>query len=120
MYTFTSSRQRLRFEISCIILMHQFLFRTSGNLCVSFSSMTCNDISSTPSSMETPQVTIFTRKQHRTSSRYDRFAIILGVTGGALLSLLLVSLLIFFYVSKKKRTTIDATHSESTYKKQNY
>ncbi|PON70803.1 GPCR kinase [Parasponia andersonii] len=75
--------------------------RTSGNLCLSFSAMSCNDASSNPSSIETPQVTIFSKKQH-TSSGYDHLAIILAVTGGALLALLCLSLAIFLYVRKKR------------------
>ncbi|KAM6564917.1 hypothetical protein CsatB_024915 [Cannabis sativa] len=74
--------------------------RTSGNRCLSFSAMACNDVSSTPS-LETPQVTILDKKQHN-SSVYNHLAIILSVTGGALLALLCISVAIFFYVRNKK------------------
>ncbi|XP_062078596.1 probable LRR receptor-like serine/threonine-protein kinase At5g48740 [Humulus lupulus] len=85
--------------------------RTSGNLCLSFSAMACNDVSSTPSSIETPQVTILNKKQH-TSSVYNHLAIILGVTGGALLVLLCISVAIFFYV-RNKRSAHDVSYAQS-------
>ncbi|KAM1003587.1 hypothetical protein ACFX15_003638 [Malus domestica] len=74
--------------------------RTSGNLCLSFSTMSCNDPSSN-SSIEAPQVTLFPRKKH---TEHSRVAIILGAIGGALLALaIFVFLLVFLHV-KKRRT----------------
>ncbi|XWS76097.1 hypothetical protein CRYUN_Cryun01aG0147800 [Craigia yunnanensis] len=72
--------------------------RTSGNLCLSFSTMACNDVSSNPS-IETPQVTIFTNRKH---TRHRHLAIILGAAGGAVFALLLFSLLVLLYIKKRK------------------
>ncbi|KAL5562103.1 hypothetical protein UlMin_031850 [Ulmus minor] len=72
--------------------------RTKGNPCLSFSSMPCNQVLSTPS-IETPQVTMFPGKKHKTG--YGHLAVILGATGGALLLLLCISLSVFLYMRKK-------------------
>lgn len=94
----------------CSILIHQlYLCRTSGNLCLSFSTMTCNDVSSNPS-IETPQVTIVTNKKR---TEHNHIAIIFGASGGALLAVFLVILLLFLYA--RKRTT-DVPYTESMYK----
>ncbi|KAJ4847595.1 hypothetical protein Tsubulata_013914 [Turnera subulata] len=78
--------------------------RTTGNLCLSFSTLSCNDVSSNPS-IQTPQVTIFTKKK---PNKANHMAIILGAIGGALLALLLISLLIFLYI-RKERTEVSCT-----------
>lgn len=65
--------------------------------------MTCNDVSSNPS-IETPQVTIFTKKKQ---SGHNHIPIIAGAAGGAVLALIL-SLALFLYIKKNK--------SEVTYK----
>ncbi|XP_004292376.1 PREDICTED: probable LRR receptor-like serine/threonine-protein kinase At5g48740-like [Fragaria vesca subsp. vesca] len=76
--------------------------RASGNLCLSFSTMTCNDFSAN-SSIATPQVTIFTKKKHM---KHNSVAVILGAIGGALLALLiLASISVMLYV-KKRRTDV--------------
>lgn len=76
-----------------------FPCRSAGNLCLSFSTITCSDVSSNPS-IETPQVTIFTKKKH---TGYNHLIIILGVTGVALLVVLLcLSLSMFLYTRRKK------------------
>ncbi|KAJ4728483.1 putative Kinase [Melia azedarach] len=80
--------------------------RTSGNSCLSFSTMTCNGVSSNPS-IETPQVTVVTNKKH---SKLNHLAIILGAAGGASFAVLLTSLGVFLYV--RKRT---AKHDQATY-----
>ncbi|TXG63986.1 hypothetical protein EZV62_010980 [Acer yangbiense] len=72
--------------------------RASGNLCLSFSTMTCNDVSSNPS-IETPQVTIVTTNKH---TAYNHLPIIIGAAGGALFVLLLISLSVFLFVRKRK------------------
>ncbi|KAK1558298.1 hypothetical protein Q3G72_000851 [Acer saccharum] len=72
--------------------------RASGNLCLSFSTMTCNDVSSNPS-IETPQVTIVTTKKH---TAYNHLPIIIGAAGGALFVLLLISLSVLLFVRKRK------------------
>ncbi|XP_062020434.1 probable LRR receptor-like serine/threonine-protein kinase At5g48740 [Rosa rugosa] len=78
--------------------------RASGNLCLSFSTMTCNDFSgSDNSSIEAPQVTIFPGKKH---TKHSNIAVILGAIGGALLALLiLASISVMLYV-KKRRTDV--------------
>ncbi|MBA0579192.1 hypothetical protein Gorai_021455 [Gossypium raimondii] len=80
--------------------------RTSGNLCLSFSTMACNDVSSNPS-IETPQVTIVTNRKHRA---HRHLAIILGAAGGTLFALLLTSLLVLLYINKRKT---EATYTTS-------
>ena len=67
--------------------------------------MTCNDVSSNPS-IETPQVTIFTKKKQ---SGHNRIAIIAGAAGGAVLALI-ISLAVFLYV-KKNRSEVAYTSS---------
>ncbi|KAL5794798.1 hypothetical protein ACOSP7_003392 [Xanthoceras sorbifolium] len=76
--------------------------RASGNLCLSFSTMTCNDVSSNPS-IETPQVTIVTKKKH--TRAYNHLPIILGAAGGALFVVLLISLSVFLFVRKRTEVT---------------
>ncbi|KAF8394112.1 hypothetical protein HHK36_020317 [Tetracentron sinense] len=79
--------------------------RTSGNLCLSFSLSTCNDRSDN-SSLETPQVTIFTTRKH---SGHNRTAIIFGSIGGVIFALLLIALLMFMYRRRRKGTEITST-----------
>ena len=67
--------------------------------------MTCNDFSSNPS-IETPQVTIVTKKKQ---SGHNHIAIIAGVAGGAVLALIL-SLAVFLYI-KKNRSEVTYTSS---------
>lgn len=70
--------------------------------------MTCNDFSSN-SSIEAPQVTIFTRKKH---TGHSHVAVILGAIGGALLALLiLASIFVLLYV-KKRRTEVTSMESK--------
>ncbi|KAH9784861.1 putative LRR receptor-like serine/threonine-protein kinase [Citrus sinensis] len=84
--------------------------RTSGNLCLSFSTMTCNGVSSSSNpSIQTPQVTVVTNKKH---SKSNHIAIILGATGGALFVLLLVSLAVFLYV--RRRATDQVSYTTTT------
>ncbi|KAK8573309.1 hypothetical protein V6N13_100111 [Hibiscus sabdariffa] len=81
--------------------------RTSGNLCLSFSTMVCNDASSNPS-IETPQVTIVANKKHK---QHRLLAIILGAAGGTLFALLLISLLVLLYINKRKAETTYTTRA---------
>lgn len=110
----------IRYGISIVILLSPvicafvllpdapILCRASGNLCLSFSTLRCNDFSAN-SSIEIPQVTIFTGKKH---TGHNQLAIILGAIGGALLALVIFfSILVFLYM-RKKRTEI--TSAEST------
>ncbi|KAJ8749674.1 hypothetical protein K2173_026323 [Erythroxylum novogranatense] len=79
--------------------------RTSGNKCLSFATMTCND-DSTSTSIETPQVTIVPRKKPH---KDNHTSVILGAVGGALLILLVVSLSVFVYTRKGRD---EATYAE--------
>ncbi|CAL8177987.1 unnamed protein product [Prunus armeniaca] len=79
--------------------------RASGNLCLSFSTLRCNDFSAN-SSIEIPQVTIFTGKKH---TEHNQLAIILGAIGGALLALVIFFSILAFLYMRKKRTEITST-----------
>ncbi|KAK8583106.1 hypothetical protein V6N13_021821 [Hibiscus sabdariffa] len=81
--------------------------RTSGNLCLSFSSMACNDASLNPSN-ETPQFTIINNRKH---AQHRRLAVVLGAAGGAVFALLLISLSVLFYVKKRKTEAAYSTNS---------
>ncbi|PIN10950.1 Serine/threonine protein kinase [Handroanthus impetiginosus] len=71
--------------------------RTSGNLCLTFSS-TCNSHSRTPS-LETPQVTIFTPRK---SKSHSHLAVLLGAVAGAVLALSVILFSALLYMKKKK------------------
>ncbi|OMO95749.1 hypothetical protein COLO4_15689 [Corchorus olitorius] len=81
--------------------------RTSGNLCLSFSTMACNDVSSNPS-IQTPQVTVVTDRKHA-RARHNHIAIILGAVAGALFALTLISVLVSLYMKKRKSEATYAT-----------
>ncbi|XP_050204582.1 probable LRR receptor-like serine/threonine-protein kinase At5g48740 isoform X2 [Mercurialis annua] len=81
--------------------------RTSGNPCLSFSTLSCSDISSNPT-IETPQVTIFTKKSR---NKINHMAIILGAAGGTIFALLLISLALFLYTKKQ---TSELTYTDRT------
>ncbi|OMO89270.1 hypothetical protein CCACVL1_07943 [Corchorus capsularis] len=76
--------------------------RTSGNVCLSFSTMACNDVPS----IETPQVTVVTNRKH---TRHNHIAIILGAVAGALFALTLISILVSLYIKKRKSEATYAT-----------
>ncbi|KDP26385.1 hypothetical protein JCGZ_17543 [Jatropha curcas] len=80
--------------------------RTSGNPCLSFYTMSCNDVSSNPS-IETPQVTIFAKKKPKN----NHTAIILGAAVGTILAVLVISLSAYLY-TKKQNTEV--THTDRT------
>ncbi|KAK8650781.1 hypothetical protein V6N13_140407 [Hibiscus sabdariffa] len=90
--------------------------RTSGNLCLSFSSMACNDASLNPSN-ETPQFTIINNRRH---AQHRRLAVILGAAGGAVFALLLISLSVLFYVKKRKTEAAYSTNSGAEIDMQNW
>uniref|UniRef100_A0A6M2EUX4 Protein kinase domain-containing protein n=1 Tax=Populus davidiana TaxID=266767 RepID=A0A6M2EUX4_9ROSI len=87
--------------------------RTSGNLCLSFSTLSCNDVSSNPS-IETPQVTVFTKKK---PDKNTHMAIMLGAIGGTLLALIVISISVLLYM-RKQRTEI--TYSERSLDMRNW
>ncbi|MBA0737334.1 hypothetical protein Gogos_010804 [Gossypium gossypioides] len=76
--------------------------RTLGNLCLSFSTMACNEASSN----ETPKVTVITNRKH---TPHTRLAIILGAAGGAVFALLLISSSVFLYINKRETEAADTT-----------
>lgn len=78
--------------------------RTSGNLCLSFSTTACGDASSSPS-IEAPQVTIV---PERNKGGHNRLAIILGAVGGVSLAILLIPLFVFMY-RRRGRTEMSYT-----------
>lgn len=71
--------------------------RTSGNLCLSFSSSKCTEVSDNPS-IQTPQVTIVTVRKRR---GHHRVAVLLGTIGGALCALLFITFLVYLYRRRK-------------------
>ncbi|XP_057458612.1 probable LRR receptor-like serine/threonine-protein kinase At5g48740 isoform X2 [Lotus japonicus] len=72
--------------------------RAYGNLCLTFSTATCDEASSNPS-IETPQVTLVSKKKHNVHSH---LAIILGMAGGATLAFLLMYLSVMIYKTRKQ------------------
>lgn len=74
-----------------------YVCRTSGNLCLSFSSR-CTDLSENPS-LQTPEVTVFTPK-HRHG--HSRKAVLVGTIAGALCALLVITLAVFMYKRRKE------------------
>ncbi|KAL3633330.1 hypothetical protein CASFOL_022857 [Castilleja foliolosa] len=72
--------------------------RTSGNLCLSYTLTTCNDLLRDPS-LETPQVTIFTPKKRKND---NHLATLLIVVGGAVLVLAVISFSALLYIKRKR------------------
>ncbi|KAK4750885.1 hypothetical protein SAY87_004367 [Trapa incisa] len=85
--------------------------RTSGNLCLSFSSTTCDDpddaLSNPP--IEAPQVTIVTKKKN---PRNSHLPITLGAMGGVLLSLFIILLFVFIYRRTERTQTAHAARAD--------
>ncbi|KAH7838913.1 hypothetical protein Vadar_032637 [Vaccinium darrowii] len=71
---------------------------TSGNLCLSFSSLTCNGLPNNRS-IETPEFTIVPKKKH---NDHSHLPIVLGAVAGAILVVLVVSLSVLFQTRRKK------------------
>ncbi|XP_010525278.1 PREDICTED: probable LRR receptor-like serine/threonine-protein kinase At5g48740, partial [Tarenaya hassleriana] len=80
--------------------------RTTGNLCLSFSALSCNNVSST---VETPQVTIIPHKIHK---KHNHLAILLGVAGGALFAIPLVFVLMLICRKRQRNKDGDATRAQ--------
>ncbi|KAL1557471.1 putative LRR receptor-like serine/threonine-protein kinase [Salvia divinorum] len=81
--------------------------RTSGNLCLSFLT-TCNE-SSSNSSLQTPEVTIFTpgkRKNH------SHLGVLLGVVVGAVLALFAIAFSALLYIKRKRGESASMPKSE--------
>ncbi|MED6106121.1 hypothetical protein PIB30_002014 [Stylosanthes scabra] len=81
--------------------------RASGNLCLTFSTTTCDDATSNPTN-ETPQVTTIPENEHNLNKHH--VAIILGaVVGGVTLALLLLTISVFLYKTIKQHEVVSHT-----------
>ncbi|KAL0658378.1 hypothetical protein Bca4012_078963 [Brassica carinata] len=80
--------------------------RTTGNPCLSFTSSSCNNVSST---IDTPQVTIPTNKKHK---KQNRVAILLGVSGGALFATLLIFVFMSIFTRRQRNKERDITREQ--------
>ncbi|XP_057480750.1 probable LRR receptor-like serine/threonine-protein kinase At5g48740 isoform X1 [Actinidia eriantha] len=84
--------------------------RTSGNLCLSFSLLTCNGVSRNRSH-ETPEGTIiFTKKKHDV---HNHLGVVLGAVGGAVLALFILSISVFLYTRRNKTEVTYTTRAET-------
>ncbi|KAK7349999.1 hypothetical protein VNO77_08000 [Canavalia gladiata] len=84
--------------------------RTSGNLCLTFSTTSCDDDASSNPPIEAPQVTIVPKNKH---SVHNHLAIILGMVGGATLAFLLMCLsLLLIYKTKQQYDVSHITRAE--------
>ncbi|CAK9309790.1 unnamed protein product [Citrullus colocynthis] len=90
--------------------------RTIGNPCLSFSTMTCNDVSSNPA-IETPQVTVVPEKKgmsssHNNTNNHLPIIIIVSAVASALLLLITLSLSLLLYLrNQSQQTTTQLTYS---------
>ncbi|RDY10601.1 putative LRR receptor-like serine/threonine-protein kinase, partial [Mucuna pruriens] len=82
--------------------------RTSGNLCLTFSTTSCDDASSNPP-IEAPQVTIVPKKKHNV---HNHLAIILGMVGGATIAFLLMCISVLLYKTKQQYETSHTSKAE--------
>ncbi|KAL2319246.1 hypothetical protein Fmac_028215 [Flemingia macrophylla] len=82
--------------------------RTSGNLCLTFSTTSCDDASSNPA-IEAPQVTIVPQKKHGV---HNHLAIILGTVGGATLAFLLMCISVLIYKTKQQYEVSHTSRAE--------
>ncbi|XP_027336802.1 probable LRR receptor-like serine/threonine-protein kinase At5g48740 [Abrus precatorius] len=94
----------IRAQLLQKILVHLILW-TTGNLCLTFSTTTCDDASSNPP-IEAPQVTIVPKKKHNV---HNHLAIILGMVGGVTLAFLLMCLLVLLIYKTKQ---YEVSHTE--------
>ncbi|KAL5702666.1 hypothetical protein ACHQM5_027852 [Ranunculus cassubicifolius] len=83
--------------------------RTTGNVCLSFSSSTCTDLPGNKT-VELPQVTLFSEPK---TSGHHRNAIIIGTVVGLFCALLFVALLGFIYIRRKRATEVSYTGGTS-------
>ncbi|XP_038877569.1 probable LRR receptor-like serine/threonine-protein kinase At5g48740 isoform X2 [Benincasa hispida] len=89
--------------------------RTIGNPCLSFSTMTCNDVSSNPA-IETPQVTVVPEKKemnsHNNTNNHIAIIIIVSAVASALLVLITLCLSLLLYMRRhSQHTTTELTYS---------
>ncbi|WVZ16266.1 hypothetical protein V8G54_009248 [Vigna mungo] len=73
--------------------------RTSGNLCLTFSTTSCDDdASSSNPPIEAPQVTVVPQKKHNV---HNNLAIILATVGGTIIAFLLMCISVLIYKTKQ-------------------
>ncbi|CAH8299401.1 unnamed protein product [Eruca vesicaria subsp. sativa] len=80
--------------------------RITGNPCLSFTSSSCNNVSST---IDIPQVTIPINKKHK---KQNRVAILLGVSGGALFATLLIFVFMSICTRRQRNKERDITREQ--------
>ncbi|CAH8278912.1 unnamed protein product [Arabidopsis lyrata] len=80
--------------------------RITGNPCLSFTSLSCNNVSST---IDTPQVTIPINKKHK---KQNRIAILLGVSGGALFATFLVFVFMSIFTRRQRNKERHITRAQ--------
>ncbi|KAG9446455.1 hypothetical protein H6P81_012583 [Aristolochia fimbriata] len=89
--------------------------RTSGNLCLSFSTTSCNDLSDHPS-IPTPQVTLVNVKK---PPSHNRKAILVGAIIGASCAVLLLVVSVFLY-RRRRENASEANSSQMTLDMRNW
>ncbi|KAK2414183.1 putative LRR receptor serine/threonine-protein kinase [Trifolium repens] len=82
--------------------------RTSGNLCLTFSTNGCNDASSNPP-IVAPQLITFPKRKHHGQN----LAVILGTVGGSTLAIFLICLSVFIYNAKRRYQASHRTREET-------
>jgi len=102
-YTRFLSRHLLHYSVLVHVTELLLFFRITGNPCLSFSSISCNNVSST---IDTPQVTIPINKKQR---KQNRIAILLGVSGGALFATFLVFVFMSIFTRRQRNKERDIT-----------
>ncbi|KFK31295.1 hypothetical protein AALP_AA6G093700 [Arabis alpina] len=80
--------------------------RTTGNPCLSFSSLSCNNVSST---IDTPQVTIPINKKHK---KQNHIAVLLGVSSGALFATILIFVFMSICTRRQRNKERDITRAQ--------
>jgi hypothetical protein len=103
----SSKRERIH-TLKCIHVNILILCRTSGNLCLTFSTIGCNDASSNPP-IVAPQLITFPKRKHHGQ---NHLAVILGTVGGSTLAIFLICLSVFIYNAKRR---YQASHRTSMY-----
>ncbi|ONK77646.1 uncharacterized protein A4U43_C02F8980 [Asparagus officinalis] len=76
--------------------------RTSGNLCLSFSPSTCNDVEDHPS-IQIPRVTVFNATEPSVQTQKHTKMIIVGAAGAVCCALVIVGIVVCMYTRKRKR-----------------
>jgi hypothetical protein len=103
----SSKRERIH-TLKRMLVNILILCRTSGNLCLTFSTTGCNDASSNPP-IVAPQLITLPKRKHR---GHNHLAVILGTVGGFTLAIFLICLSVFIYNAKRR---YQASHRTSMY-----